>query len=96
MSNEFAQLKDGLITLNDCGLVEVTYPDATDIYVDKQATGANTGENWTDAYVDLQSAFDKFKDSCCSPVHTIHVQGYGKWDKYITTTGSGLYTSFKC
>ncbi|WP_299117197.1 LamG-like jellyroll fold domain-containing protein [uncultured Winogradskyella sp.] len=29
------------------------------IYVDQNATGSNTGENWTNAYTDLQSAIDQ-------------------------------------
>lgn len=35
---------------------QARFPNATTIYVDKDATGANTGATWTDAFTDLQPA----------------------------------------
>ncbi|RZN78715.1 MAG: T9SS type A sorting domain-containing protein, partial [Winogradskyella sp.] len=41
------------------------------IYVDQNATGSNTGESWTNAYTDLQSAIDQA--ATCSIIEQIWV-----------------------
>ncbi|MFO0829886.1 MAG: right-handed parallel beta-helix repeat-containing protein [Phycisphaerales bacterium] len=44
----------------DMGAYEFQRPRT--IVVDKDATGANNGQNWTDAYTDLQSAIQELND----------------------------------
>ena len=43
----------------DMGVFEFDYTTITRLYVDIDATGANNGLSWTDAFNDLQTAMDK-------------------------------------
>ncbi|MCP4678874.1 MAG: hypothetical protein GY854_25980, partial [Deltaproteobacteria bacterium] len=65
--NGDATCNDGTCTEGDPGFCNCSgtagwtgeYCEVCVLYVDASATGANNGSSWTDAYVDLQVAFDE-------------------------------------
>jgi uncharacterized repeat protein (TIGR01451 family) len=78
--------------------------DTTDpniIFVDKYATGNNTGTSWTDAYKDLQNALYRAEHSTCEGVNTIYVAqgeynpGSRVIDCFVLPEGVSVYGGFK-
>jgi len=78
---DFVDLDDSARILNtvDIGTYEYQYPDCNNytglstIYVDVNATGANNGLNWDDAFVDLQLAL--MVTRLCDPDSILVAQG---------------------
>ncbi|MBE0639120.1 MAG: S8 family serine peptidase [Bacteroidales bacterium] len=69
----------GALTFVEC-------PGISRIFVDADATGANTGASWTDAFTDLQAAFSHL----CSEVTEVWVAS----GTYYPTTGTDRTVSF--
>ncbi len=79
---------------------DVIEPDI--IYVDKNATGNNTGVDWQNAYTDLQSALYRATNSVCAVGgYTIYVAegtyrpGDNVTDVFILPAGVSVYGGFK-
>ena len=63
-------------------------------YVNAAASGANSGDSWTDAYTDLQSALT---DANCTEVWVasgVYTPGLSQSDTFILTSGISLYGGF--
>ena len=78
------------------------WDDSGIIYVDKSATdGADTGLNWTNAYVDLADALDRANNAGCSDAYTIYVAQGTYWpgesqsSTYLLPAGVKVYGGFK-
>ncbi|MBS1686319.1 MAG: right-handed parallel beta-helix repeat-containing protein, partial [Bacteroidetes bacterium] len=78
----------------DMGSYEYTGPPvsaySTVVYVDANATGANTGLSWTDAYTDLQSALNI---AACGSVAQVWVSR-GTYTPTVDVNGSAVSTPY--
>ncbi len=69
------------------------------LYVDRQATGDNSGLNWDDAFTDLQTALNHpLVTTCPAPelwiTRGVHTPGSSQSDHFTLTSGTQLYGGF--
>lgn len=77
------------------------YGDSPEIlYVDKTATGSNTGMDWPNALIDLQHALAYARSAPCGQVHSIFVAqetyypGENATDSFVLPDGISVYGGF--
>ena len=83
-----------LLTLS-LGLLQPTWSQGSVVYVNKAATGANNGNDWANAYIDLQTALSNATSGDEIWVATgIYTPGITISDTFNLVSGVGLFGGF--